>query len=92
MAESSFGRVRLKDCPFIPGSNVNQFQAIPFQIPEEDWGEGNPGSWAKYDLIIAGRFINGIGCGVATCISPMMLTEIAPLPLRGIFGTQYQFL
>jgi len=67
-------------------------QAIPFQIPEEDWGEGNPAYWAKYDLIIAGRFINGIGCGVATCVSPMMLTEIAPLPLRGLFGTQYQFL
>ena len=44
-----------------------------------------------YDFVLWGRFINGIGCGVATTVGPMMLTEISPLVYRGIFGTCNQF-
>ena len=44
-----------------------------------------------YDYIIWGRFINGIGCGVATTVGPMMLTEMSPLPYRGAFGSCNQF-
>ena len=35
--------------------------------------------------------MNGIGCGLATTVGPMMLTEISPLHLRGVFGTCNQF-
>ena len=44
-----------------------------------------------YDFILWGRFINGVGCGVATTVGPMMLTEISPIAYRGIFGTCNQF-
>ena len=44
-----------------------------------------------YDFILWGRFINGVGCGIATTVGPMMLTEISPIQLRGIFGTCNQF-
>ena len=44
-----------------------------------------------YDYILWGRFINGVGCGVATTVGPMMLTEISPVVYRGIFGTCNQF-
>jgi len=43
----------------------------------------------SYDWILVGRFINGIGCGVAAAISPVYLAEVAPLHLRGAFGTSY---
>ena len=33
-----------------------------------------------------GRFLNGIGCGVALTIGPIFLTEIAPVHARGAFG------
>lgn len=55
-------------------------QVIPLQI-----------SGQVYDFVLWGRFINGIGCGVATTVGPMMLTEISPLVYRGIFGTCNQF-
>jgi len=43
----------------------------------------------SYGSILAGRTLNGIGCGVAMTISPMMLTEISPVHLRGAFGSSY---
>ena len=45
----------------------------------------------SYDYVLAGRFINGIGAGVATTVGPMMLTEIAPLAYRGALGSCNQF-
>lgn len=44
-----------------------------------------------YDFVLWGRFVNGVGCGIATTVGPMMLTEISPIHLRGIFGTCNQF-
>jgi len=43
----------------------------------------------SYNSILIGRILNGIGCGVAMTISPMMLTEISPVHLRGAFGSSY---
>ena len=40
-----------------------------------------------YGYILWGRFINGIGCGVATTVGPMMLTEMCPVQFRGAFGS-----
>ncbi|CAK1579609.1 unnamed protein product [Parnassius mnemosyne] len=41
-------------------------------------------------MLIAGRFFIGINCGFATTASPTYVSEIAPLRLRGAFGTVNQ--
>lgn len=41
--------------------------------------------------LIAGRFIAGIAVGGASVISPMYLSEVAPVRLRGAFGSLVQF-
>lgn len=45
-----------------------------------------------YDWILVGRFIHGLGCGIATAISPVYLAEIAPIHLRGALGASYSLL
>ncbi|KAL1924274.1 uncharacterized protein VTP21DRAFT_7309 [Calcarisporiella thermophila] len=36
--------------------------------------------------MMVGRFLTGVGCGVAIVVVPIYLVEIAPVSLRGIFG------
>ena len=43
----------------------------------------------SYYWMLAGRFLNGIGCGVAMTISPIYLIENSPLRHRGAFGMSY---
>jgi MFS transporter, SP family, solute carrier family 2 (facilitated glucose transporter), member 1 len=47
-------------------------------------------SFNSVEMIIIGRFIIGINCGFATTVSPMYVSEVAPLHLRGAFGTVNQ--
>ncbi|XP_075976294.1 glucose transporter type 1-like isoform X2 [Anticarsia gemmatalis] len=42
------------------------------------------------EMIIIGRFLIGINCGFATTASPTYVSEVAPLSLRGAFGTVNQ--
>lgn len=42
------------------------------------------------EMLIIGRFLIGINCGFATTVSPTYVSEIAPLRLRGAFGTVNQ--
>jgi len=42
------------------------------------------------ELLMVGRFIVGLSCGMATSIAPMYLMEICPFNLRGAFGTAAQ--
>ncbi|XP_057314552.1 solute carrier family 2, facilitated glucose transporter member 3-like isoform X2 [Hydractinia symbiolongicarpus] len=42
-------------------------------------------------LLIIGRILVGLNAGVNTTIAPMYLSEIAPVHLRGAFGTMNQF-
>nr|AKN21399.1 slc2a-5 [Schmidtea mediterranea] len=44
-----------------------------------------------FPLLIVGRFIIGISCGVYSGLTPMYLTEIAPLKFQGASGTINQF-
>ncbi|XP_049871014.1 glucose transporter type 1-like [Pectinophora gossypiella] len=42
------------------------------------------------EMLIIGRFLIGINCGFATTASPTYVSEIAPVRLRGAFGTVNQ--
>ncbi|XP_050307783.1 glucose transporter type 1 isoform X3 [Anthonomus grandis grandis] len=44
----------------------------------------------SYEMLICGRLIIGINCGLNTSLVPMYVSEIAPLNLRGGLGTVNQ--
>lgn len=44
----------------------------------------------SYEMLIIGRFIVGIYCGLSTGFVPMYIGELAPTRLRGTFGTLHQ--
>ncbi|TRY63220.1 hypothetical protein TCAL_11317 [Tigriopus californicus] len=41
----------------------------------------------SYELLIIGRFVIGMNCGLNTSLVPMYISEISPLTLRGGLGT-----
>ncbi|KAF5904454.1 solute carrier family 2, facilitated glucose transporter member 1-like, partial [Clarias magur] len=41
-------------------------------------------------MLILGRFITGVFCGLCTGLTPLYVAEIAPTALRGAFGTLHQ--
>uniref|UniRef100_A0A8C6STL4 Solute carrier family 2 member 11b n=1 Tax=Neogobius melanostomus TaxID=47308 RepID=A0A8C6STL4_9GOBI len=45
-------------------------------------------SWPTglFELLIVGRFFSGINAGIAICVQPLYLGEIAPTALRGAMG------
>ncbi|XP_041038360.1 solute carrier family 2, facilitated glucose transporter member 1-like [Carcharodon carcharias] len=44
----------------------------------------------SFEMIILGRLIIGLYCGLATGFVPMYVGEISPTKLRGAFGTMHQ--
>ncbi|KAJ0066359.1 hypothetical protein NL108_011121, partial [Boleophthalmus pectinirostris] len=44
----------------------------------------------SYEMIIIGRLIIGVFCGLCTGLTPMYVGEISPTALRGAFGTLHQ--
>ncbi|KAM4578417.1 solute carrier family 2, facilitated glucose transporter member 11-like isoform 1-T1 [Fundulus diaphanus] len=48
---------------------------------------GLSSSAGSFELLIIGRFLIGINAGIALCVEPMFLGEIAPTSLRGAMGT-----
>ena len=58
-----------------------------------------PGAHAPYtdiaagptSLLCLGRLASGVGAGIATVAVPMLLGEIAPVSMRGMFGSLAQF-
>lgn len=45
--------------------------------------EGAAKSAGSYEMLIVGRFLIGINCGLNAGLVPMYLAEISPLNLRG---------
>ncbi|XP_077576755.1 solute carrier family 2, facilitated glucose transporter member 1 [Stigmatopora nigra] len=44
----------------------------------------------SFEMVIAGRLVIGVFCGLCTGLTPMYVGEIAPTDLRGAFGTLHQ--
>jgi len=44
----------------------------------------------SYEMVIAGRLVIGLFCGLFTGLTPMYIGEVSPTPLRGAFGTLHQ--
>ncbi|XP_037650020.1 solute carrier family 2, facilitated glucose transporter member 3a isoform X1 [Sebastes umbrosus] len=44
----------------------------------------------SYEMVIAGRLVIGLFCGLFTGLTPMYVGEVSPTPLRGAFGTLHQ--
>lgn len=45
---------------------------------------------ASFEMLIIGRFIVGLYCGLCTGFVPMYVEEISPTSLRGALGTLHQ--
>ncbi|XP_035286408.1 solute carrier family 2, facilitated glucose transporter member 1-like [Anguilla anguilla] len=44
----------------------------------------------SFEMLIAGRLVIGLFCGLCTGLTPMYVGEVAPTALRGAFGTLHQ--
>ncbi|XP_074540443.1 solute carrier family 2, facilitated glucose transporter member 3 [Halichoeres trimaculatus] len=44
----------------------------------------------SFEVVIVGRFIIGVFCGLCTGLTPMYVGEITPTAVRGAFGTLHQ--
>ncbi|XP_035018563.1 solute carrier family 2, facilitated glucose transporter member 1 [Hippoglossus stenolepis] len=44
----------------------------------------------SFEMVIVGRFIIGVFCGLCTGLTPMYVGEISPTAVRGAFGTLHQ--
>ncbi|XP_029958992.1 solute carrier family 2, facilitated glucose transporter member 3 isoform X1 [Salarias fasciatus] len=44
----------------------------------------------SYEMVIIGRLIIGVFCGLCTGLTPMYVGEISPTAVRGAFGTLHQ--
>lgn len=45
----------------------------------------------SFEMVIIGRLIIGVFCGLCTGLTPMYIGEISPTAVRGAFGTLHQF-
>ncbi|XP_063678210.1 facilitated glucose transporter protein 1-like isoform X3 [Bolinopsis microptera] len=48
-------------------------------------------AWNKYFFLI-GRIFIGFGCGIATGVAPMYISEISPVSVKGAIGVSHQFM
>ncbi|XP_059194709.1 solute carrier family 2, facilitated glucose transporter member 3 [Centropristis striata] len=51
---------------------------------------GLSGVSQSFEMVIIGRFVIGVFCGLCTGLTPMYVGEISPTAVRGAFGTLHQ--
>ncbi|GFO21938.1 solute carrier family 2, facilitated glucose transporter member 1 [Plakobranchus ocellatus] len=61
---------------------LNNFIALACAILQ-----GNAKTSGYFEMLIAGRIVAGICCGVVSAVAPLYLAEISPTSLRGFCGT-----
>lgn len=44
----------------------------------------------SFEMVIVGRLIIGVFCGLCTGLTPMYVGEVSPTAVRGAFGTLHQ--
>lgn len=44
----------------------------------------------SFEMVIIGRLIIGVFCGLCTGLTPMYVGEVTPTAIRGAFGTLHQ--
>lgn len=44
----------------------------------------------SFEMVIIGRLVIGVFCGLCTGLTPMYVGEITPTAVRGAFGTLHQ--
>lgn len=44
----------------------------------------------SFEVVIIGRLIIGVFCGLCTGLTPMYVGEVSPTAVRGAFGTLHQ--
>lgn len=44
----------------------------------------------SFEMVIIGRLIIGVFCGLCTGLTPMYVGEVSPTAVRGAFGTLHQ--
>lgn len=44
----------------------------------------------SFEMVIVGRLIIGVFCGLCTGLTPMYVGEVTPTAIRGAFGTLHQ--
>lgn len=44
----------------------------------------------SFEMVIIGRFVIGVFCGLCTGLTPMYVGEVTPTAVRGAFGTLHQ--
>lgn len=44
----------------------------------------------SFEMVIIGRLIIGVFCGLCTGLTPMYVGEVSPTAIRGAFGTLHQ--
>ena len=47
--------------------------------------------FSSYEMLVIGRFLVGVGDGLITGIIPIYISEVAPIHMRGLFGTFNMF-
>lgn len=44
----------------------------------------------SFEMIMAGRFVIGLNCGLNSGLCPMYINELAPVQIRGSLGVLFQ--
>lgn len=47
---------------------------------------------SKYDVMLAGRFVGGLGVGASSMLSPQFLAENSPRSVRGSLTATYNLM